>query len=318
MISFIIPVLNREEFIGQCLDHIVREMDSNDEIIVVDNGSTDDTVKVARQYQGVRVLEFPDVTIAALRNRGADIAKGDFLAFIDSDCLICEGWRDAVEAVLSDETVKATGSVSDLRPSAVWIEKVRFNSRKTTERKVQRIPSGNFIIKKEAFEAVSGFNEELITDEDTEIGTRLNLMGFCMIDSPRVRVINIGSAKTLKEFIIKEKWHSTSILNTMFIEKIDKSMVMTFIFMICCLFFLLSLPFILSYRLNPIVALAALSMVFLSPLVAALYRTHRNRNYWYFFHLVMLYFLFYLIRSITVIEALFKRIYQSPRHSKNI
>lgn len=310
MISFIIPVLNREEFIRQCLDHIVREMDSNDEIIVVDNGSTDDTVKVARQYQGVRVLEFPDVTIAALRNRGADIAKGDFLAFIDSDCLVCEGWRDAVESVLSDETVKATGSHYDVPLMAGWCENAWWSNRKRGETKVNWINAGNFAIREEAFKAVSGFNEELITDEDTEIGARLNKMGLCIIDSPLVRAIHLGNPKTLKEFITKEKWHATSILSTISAQKIDRPMVMTFVFMFCCLISLLSVPFVLSYNLNPIVLPAVLSMILAPPLVTALYRVYKFRSYQYFFHLVILYLLFYLVRSVTVIEVLSKGIYR--------
>jgi glycosyltransferase involved in cell wall biosynthesis len=304
MISFVIPVLNGEKYIGRCLDHIIREMDYNDEIIVVDNGSTDGTLKIVYRYEKVKVLKYPTLTIAALRNRGADIAKADILAFIDSDCLLCHGWRTAVESVMSDETVKATGSHYDVTLSPTWIEKAWLPPRRLTEIKANYIVSGNFVIRKEVFKAVSGFNEKLITDEDFEIGARLNKLGFCMIDAPQIRVIHLGNAKTLKEFVKKEKWHATSILNTMSVQKVDKPMVMTFVFMSCCLFSVFSLPFHLFYHLNPLVVL---STIFLSPLVTALYRVYEYRNYRYFFHLIILYFLFYLIRSISVMEALFKR-----------
>ena len=304
MISFIIPVLDGEKHMARCLDHIIGEMDCDDEIIVVDNCSTDDTLKIVCQYEKAKVLRFPGLTIAALRNRGADLAKGDLLAFIDSDCLLCGGWRSAVESVMADEAVKATGSIYQVPASATWVEKSWWSCRRPAEAKVNYINSGNFVIRKEVFESVSGFNEELVTDEDSEIGARLNKSGFCIMDAPQIRAIHLGNAKTLKEFVKKEKWHATSILNTMFIRRVDKAMAMTFVFMICCLFSLFSLPFLLLYHLNPFVIVP---MIFLSPLVTALYRVYEFGNYRYFFHLIILYFLFYLVRSITVMEVLFRR-----------
>jgi glycosyltransferase involved in cell wall biosynthesis len=303
-VSFIIPVLNGEKYIKGCLDSIIREMDGKDEIIVVDNGSSDDTLKIARQYDKVRVLQFPDVTIAALRNRGAETSKGDILAFIDSDCLLNNGWRSAVESVMSDGTIKATGSFCDILPSANWIEKAWWSLKKYPETKVHYIPSGNFVIRKEVFEAVSGFNEKLITDEDTEIGVRLSEMGFVMLETYSIGVVHLGNAKTLKEFIKKERWHSTSMLNTMAMRGVDKPMMMTFVFMVCCLFSLFWLPLSLFYRLNPFIVIP---VIFLAPLVTVLYRVLEYRNYGHFFQLFFLYLLFYSIRSITIMGFLFKR-----------
>ena len=168
VISFVIPVLNGEKYIDQCLNHIEKEMRDNDEIIVVDNGSTDNTVKIAREHEKAVVLEFPKITIAALRNRGASISKGDILAFVDSDCLLCKGWRQAVESVLSDGIVEATGSHCDVPSSATWVEKAWMYPINRAEMRVNYIPSANFVIRKRAFEAVSGFNETLVTDEDSD------------------------------------------------------------------------------------------------------------------------------------------------------
>jgi len=303
-ISFIIPVLNGEKHIRQCLDHILREMNDNDEIIVVDNGSTDDTLKIVKHYEKVNILIFPEVTIAALRNRGADIAKGDILAFIDSDCLVCEGWREGVKSVLSDEMIKATGSICDIPLSSTWIEKAWWSFRKTTETKINFINTGNFVIRKKTFKIVSGFNENLITDEDSEIGARLNKLGFCIIEAPQIRVIHLGNAKTLKEFIKKEKWHSTSILSTMSTQKVDKPMIMTFVFMICLLISISMLLFFLFSNLNPIIVILP---IFLVPLVTVLYRVYQYRNHQYFFHLIVLYLVFYFVRSITLIDVFLQK-----------
>ena len=303
-ISFIIPVLNGEKYIGQCLDHILREMHDSDEIIVVDNGSTDDTLKIIKLYNKVKYSIVPEVTIAALRNRGADSAKGDILAFIDSDCLVCAGWREGVESVLSDKMIRATGSACDVPPLSTWVERAWWSLKRGTATKVNFINSGNFVIRNEIFQAVSGFNERLITDEDSDIGSRLNQKGYSILEAPKVRVIHMGNAKTLMEFAKKEKWHATSILSTMTKQQIDKPMIMTFIFMICFLFSLTMMPFFFLSRLNPIFIVFPL---LLTPLATALYRIYQYKNYRYFFHLIILYFVFYVVRSITLIEVPFKK-----------
>jgi len=301
-ISFIIPVLNGEKHIGQCLDHILREMNDNDEIIVVDNGSTDDTLKIVKQFNKARYLVFPKVTIATLRNRGADIAKGDVLAFIDSDCLVCEGWREAVELVLSDNRIKVTGSICDIPLSATWIEKAWWSLRSPIRTKVNYIASANFVIRHEIFSEVSGFNEKLITDEDSEICSRINRLDYCIIDDPEIRTIHLENAKTLKDFVKKEKWHATSILSTMSTQMIDKPIIMTFIFMVCLLVSLALVPFYLFYNFSPIFIVFP---IFFAPLATTLYRVYQYKNLQYFFHLIILYFVFYFARSVTVIEILF-------------
>ncbi len=307
IISFIIPVLNGEKHIGQCLDHIFREMDDNDEIIVVDNGSIDDTLKIIKRYKKVTILIFPEVTIAALRNRGADIAKGDILAFIDSDCLVCEGWRNAAVSIMNDGKISATGSRVDISSSAGWIEKAWYSNRLRKQSKINYINSGNLVVRKDIFKVLSGFKEELETDEDCDFGDRLNNMGCCMIEAPQIRVIHLGNAKTLREFFKKEKWHATSILSTMSLKKVDKPMIMTFIFMICLLISISMLPFFLFFNLNPIIIAL---LILLAPLMTVLYRVYQYKNYRYFFHLIILYFLYYLVRSITVMKALLTFIFR--------
>jgi glycosyltransferase involved in cell wall biosynthesis len=301
-ISFIIPVLNGELYVARCIDHILEEMNSNDEIVVVDNGSTDDTVRIVEQYPKVRLLIIPEVTIATLRNRGADIAKGDVLAFIDSDCLVCDGWRKAVEAVLSDNRIAVTGSICDVPSSGTWIEKAWWSLRRY-KRRVNYIASANLVMRHETFNEVAGFDEELITDEDTEICSRIRELGYCIMEDPGVRVIHLGNAKTFRDFVKKEKWHATSILSTMSGQRVDKPMIMTFVFLACMLLAIVLVPFVVFGDLSPVWFIPAILLV---PLVTASYSVCQNRNFRYLPHLIVLYAVFYLVRSITIAEALFK------------
>lgn len=85
---------NRPEDIAACL-HSLTQVDypaEKLEIIVVDDGSTDQTADAAREY-GVKVIsQARSLGAAASRNRGAEIAGGEFLAFLDSDCLVSSSW----------------------------------------------------------------------------------------------------------------------------------------------------------------------------------------------------------------------------------
>lgn len=302
--SFIIPVKNGERYIGECLRRICGEITPGDEIIIVDNGSTDATLDIARRFDRVTILNHPHITIAALRNRGAEKARGDILAFIDADCYVCPGWRRAAEEVLADPAVDGTGSHFDVSLEPTWIEKAWIPPRPKTARPAHYLPSGNLIIRKSVYEKIGGFDERLVTDEDTEIGHRLNRQGHRLIDAPGVCVKHQGNARTLGQFARKEKWHATSILSTVKAQRLDKPMAMTIAFLIFALLF----P--TAWVLSPIIPvspwwfLAALAAV---PAVTAFYRAATFGVYLYLPQLFVLFSIFYFVRALTVVESLIGR-----------
>jgi glycosyltransferase involved in cell wall biosynthesis len=303
-ISFIIPVLNGEKYMAGCLEHIRREMVPGDEIIVVDNGSTDSTTAIIAGYPEVKLLSYPKGTIAAVRNYGAKTAKGNLLAFIDCDCLVCPGWRQAATEVLSDDHIAATGSHLDLPEKPSWVEAAWILDRNVVATPAGYIPSGNFVVKSAAFRGVSGFDEAMITDEDTDIGMRLCQKGFGIINAPQVRAIHLANPKTLGQFMKKEKWHSTSILNKVTWHTMDKPMFMTFAFLACVVAALATAPAVFLGRINPIVPIA---LVMIIPVITVLYRLYQFGRYTYVFPQIILYLLFYSVRALTVIEHLLRK-----------
>jgi glycosyltransferase involved in cell wall biosynthesis len=78
-LSVVIPVLDEAELIGGCLDAVREQADPVDEIVVVDNGSTDGTLEIARATPGVTVIEEPRRGISYARNAGFEAAHGDLL-----------------------------------------------------------------------------------------------------------------------------------------------------------------------------------------------------------------------------------------------
>src|ERR1035438_8408874 len=86
-ISVIIPAHNTEDYIGKAIESCLSQIYSPAEIIVVDDGSTDGTPAKAESFPSpVRVIRLPkNLGVSAARNRGAESARGDWLALVDSD-----------------------------------------------------------------------------------------------------------------------------------------------------------------------------------------------------------------------------------------
>jgi glycosyltransferase involved in cell wall biosynthesis len=301
-ISFIIPVKNGAKFIASCLEHISAEMHQTDEIILVDNGSTDDTIQIARSSgRNLTVLEHPRITVAALRNRGASGAKGELLAFIDSDCLLQPGWRAAVISTLADPAVHATGSICDLPANPTWVERSWSVSKTERVRKVEYIPSANLIIRRGIFAAMNGFDESLITDEDYDIGKRIVLAGGVVLDVPQIRAIHLGNSKTIAQFIRRQNWHAISILDSLRKNGWDKPMIMTLAFMGCCILALAAIVLgcgIVCRVIGPV------ALVLVIPVLTTVYRVMRNGDALFIPHLILLYTIFYAIRSYALLKAL--------------
>lgn len=88
-VSVIIPVYNAAPYLRQCLDSVVRQTLRDIEILCVDDGSTDGSPAILREYEArdsrIRVLTQPNLNAGAARNRGLDEARGDYLSFLDAD-----------------------------------------------------------------------------------------------------------------------------------------------------------------------------------------------------------------------------------------
>jgi glycosyltransferase involved in cell wall biosynthesis len=85
-VSVIIPTYNHAAFLAEALESVLAQTRTPLEVIVVDDGSTDETAEVLRNYQRrIRVLSQPNRGVAAARNAGAAVASGELLAFLDAD-----------------------------------------------------------------------------------------------------------------------------------------------------------------------------------------------------------------------------------------
>jgi glycosyltransferase involved in cell wall biosynthesis len=111
-LSVVIPALNEEAMIEQCLSSI-RRQDQSVELILIDNGSLDHTPEIARKYCD-RVLIEPGYSLAEMRDRGAREANGDIVVTTDADCLAPPHWIRELTKPFNDTKVVAVGGA--LRP----------------------------------------------------------------------------------------------------------------------------------------------------------------------------------------------------------
>src|SRR5262249_16422095 len=110
VVSVIVPALDAAPTLAACLDAIrVASAAADAEVLVIDNGARDGTAAVARD-RAVRLVSAPDRTVAALRNLGASIARGDILAYVDADCIVAPDWLTVALPHFDDSRVGAVGS----------------------------------------------------------------------------------------------------------------------------------------------------------------------------------------------------------------
>ena len=102
-ISIVIPAYNEAHYLAQCLDSIAGQTVPPDEVIVVDNGSTDNTAAVARRYSFVRVVAERRPGIVHARNAGFDTATSDIIGRIDADTILPPNWVEYVLAYFGSD-----------------------------------------------------------------------------------------------------------------------------------------------------------------------------------------------------------------------
>jgi glycosyltransferase involved in cell wall biosynthesis len=195
-ISIIIPTHNSESTIKKCLLSLKDQEFPKEkyEIIVSDDGSTDQTLKLVKEFETDQIIVSEPCSPGKARNIGVKQAKGKILAFIDSDCEASPKWLSAIYDGLKKHDV-ITGTILNGNPKSdvAWAEYLLefglFLDYKK-QYQVRFFPGCNGAMRKDTFEKTNGFPDEFIS-EDVLLGKNLSDLGFSTIFLPQVKIYHL-------------------------------------------------------------------------------------------------------------------------------
>lgn len=179
-ISLIIPAYNEDKFLGKTLDSVqkaksVYKYRALVEIIVVNNCSTDDTEKIARSFDAQVVLE-KERRIASVRNRGAQIAEGEIIGFLDADSCITPNMFNSIDHAMSSDQYIGGGTDIKIDRRSLGIS-CTYCITTYPARWLLGIAGGLIFTDKKTFQELGGFDESLYCAEDSKFVLDLKKYG---------------------------------------------------------------------------------------------------------------------------------------------
>jgi glycosyltransferase involved in cell wall biosynthesis len=183
-VGVVIPAFNAARYLGQALESVFAQTRPPDEIVVVDDGSTDDTARVAQSYPGVRLIARGHHGIAASRNAGVAATSAHWIAFLDADDL----WQsDKLERQLARIAASpdASGAFGWLRsfvsPELPEAVRARFH---VAPSPMPGYHASTLVVSRQAFASVGNFDEGLPSGEFIDWAARARELdlGFVMVE----------------------------------------------------------------------------------------------------------------------------------------
>lgn len=168
-LSVVMPLYNAEPYVGIAIESVLANADGLLELVVVDDGSTDNGLAVARSYDGpVRVFEQENAGPSAARNRAIAEAQGDVFGFLDADDIWTATAPDPRRPHLAAGADVVVGRIQPfVQPD---LDGPMHN---VSEEPMFSVQLGGLLITREALASVGPFKEELIHGEDLDLVLRI-------------------------------------------------------------------------------------------------------------------------------------------------
>jgi len=190
-ISIVVATYNGGRTLCQCVESLERLNYPSYEILVVDDGSTDETSEILKGFSGIRVITQPNRGLGAARNTGIEAARGQIVAFTDSDCFADSDWLYHLSLALDCEDFVGVGgpnlSPVEARPVARCVALAPGHATHVllSNSEAEHIPGCNMAFRKEALVEVGGFDVVFRkAGDDVDLVWRLQDLGYRVGFSP--------------------------------------------------------------------------------------------------------------------------------------
>jgi glycosyltransferase involved in cell wall biosynthesis len=210
-VSIIIPTFNGASRIGHCLDSLMAQVPGREvEILIVDDGSTDNIAEVVRRYPAARLISQKNAGPATARNRGAREAVGEIILFTDDDCVPMPDWLDAMLAPFHDPDVVGAKGVYRTHQKSIVARFVQVEY-EDKYRLMKGLTSIDFIdtysagFVRERFLEMTGYDTSfpVACAEDVELSYRMSARGWTMKFAPSAIVFHTHP-DTLSRYLKKK------------------------------------------------------------------------------------------------------------------
>ena len=194
--SVVVCTFNRKRMLLDCLDALLAQTYARFEVVVVDDGSEDDTGQAMKRFSGdarVRYIRQKHAGLASARNLGIRNSEGEMICFIDDDCIADRRWLQNIVGAYSNGDIGGVGGrIINHEPwttPKTLLERFLHKSGLYQQRYVGEFLVGaNSSYRRAALEAVNGFDGSLLKDEDADIGMRIIATGMRFAYAPKAMV----------------------------------------------------------------------------------------------------------------------------------
>lgn len=187
-VTVIIPAYNAGRTIADTLRSLEKQNFRDFEVIVVDDGSSDNTAEAVKKFPKVRLLGEKNAGPAAARNYGAREAKGDILVFTDSDCVASPDWLSQMVLPFEDRNIVGVQGRYKSKQRGIVARFIQLEIEKRYEKMAKQkyidfIGSYSAAYRKNVFLEASGFDESfrIASGEDTELSYKISKAGHKMV-----------------------------------------------------------------------------------------------------------------------------------------
>lgn len=219
-IAVIVCAHNEQAVIDTCLRGVLAQRRPADEVVVVDNASTDLTAQVAAMAPGVRVVDEPRKGLVIARDTGARATSADLLVYTDADCRPPRVWLERIEQHFAarPSLVALSGPYryydwhlpgrALIRAYDLSVAPITHVFVRHVLRRGAVLYGGNFAVRREALDAIGGFDTSIeFHGEDTNLGRRLAaigavaLCGDCVVETSARRFRAMGTWAVIRLYV---------------------------------------------------------------------------------------------------------------------